>query len=266
MVAPAIIGGAIAAGGSIAGGLLGGKSKAPTIDFAPLIAERRRGATKARELIAGIRPQVAPLDAEYQRRISQIGEAGAENRRTLAQNFLGDLGRGVEAAGLQRANLLRQQIAEAQPEQNRQLLEAGAATGGVRRGAVNRAIQGNVQQNQAALNQLTSALDIGSQEAVNNAVGQIFQTEVGAQLRQQGVDEETARYLAETGRGDIIRELAGGAELESGVSTDIINLLQGQQESNVAASLARAQQQNDLIRSIIGGVSTIGGAIAGRQK
>jgi len=150
-----------------------GSTKVPKADFAPLIEERRRGAEKARALIGDIKNKVSPIDQEFQRRMTELGTQGADMRRKTAQTFLGDLGRGVEAAGLKRANLLRQQILAAQPEQQQALLEAGAATGGVRRGATARSLQANVQQNQAALNQLTAALDIGSQEAINTALGSV---------------------------------------------------------------------------------------------
>lgn len=252
----AVIGGLISGGGAVAGSLLGkGKSqKAP--DVTPLIEEKRRGTAKGRALLAEIAGRNQPIFNKFQRRMTELGTQGAEMRRKTAQTYLGDLGRGVEATGLKRANLLRQQILSAQPEQQQALLEAGAATGGVRRGATSRALQANVQQNQAALNQLTAALDIGSQEAVNTALGSVFQTEIGAQLRQQGVDEETARYLAETGRGDVIRELAGGAELEAGASNDIINIMQGNLENIAAARLANTQQRNKTLQGLIGGITT----------
>lgn len=237
--------------------------KIPKADFTPLIQERRRGAKKARELIGQIRPENEKIRQEFGRRIGEIGEAGATRRRDTAKTFLGDLGKGVEAAGLKRGNLLRQQILSSQPQQQDALLEAGAATGGVRRGATNRALQQNVQQNQAALNTLTAALDIGSQEAINTALGQVFQTEVGAQLRQQGVDEETARFLAETGRGDVIREFAGGADIEQNKSIDIANIMQSQQESDLARALSKAKVKSARGKALTSLIGTAAGALIG---
>lgn len=266
MVAPAIIGGLISAGGSIAGGLLNKKkSNVPEFNPNPLIEETKRGAREAKRELTQIRPGVRPIGEELQRRISELGVEGSERRRATADQFLRQLGRGTEAAGIKRANLLRQQILQAQPEQQQALLEAGAATGGVQRGATARALQANVAQNQAALNQLTSALDIGSQEAINNALSNIYQTEIGAQLRQQGVDEATAQYLAETGRADIIREFAGLADIAQNKSINIANLLQSANEAEAARALAQAQQQSGLLQSIIGGgLSTIGQIYGGR--
>jgi hypothetical protein len=172
----------------------------------------------------------------------------------------------MQAQGTQQFQQAKQQILGALPELQRAARESAAATGGLQRGAAQQALAAPVAQAGQQLGQVAGDIAVQSQQAQNQALGQIFQGDQGFELQRLGIDQNTARTLLETGRADILQEAMGLVGVEEQLTTDLLGIEQMRQEAEAARAAASANRKAALTSSLLGlGGTVAGGFLAGRK-
>ena len=242
---------------------LGGGST-PTVDFTPLIEERKKSAQKQTGLIQGAYGKLPEFTAPF---VSQRQESIADTqarRQALANAFKAQLGEGLKAQGTEAYQQAQQQILSSVPELQRMARESAAATGGLQRGAALRQIEAPITEAQTQLGDVAGQIALQTREAQNQALQNIFQGDQAFELQRLGIDLDTAQQLLDMGRGDVLNEALQLAGIEAGTATDILNLGQSQLESNLASQLAQQQRRASILGALIGAGGLAAGSYLGR--
>lgn len=241
------------------GGLLG-KKKVKSPDYSGLINTLNASGEKQRGLITGLRPKLEPLANTFTQDRTKLSDDFVTNISGQSNKFVQDSANAATELGEAEGVAGRRRILETQPELQNNLREALAGSGLNRGGA---AVAGATKINQELgrqVGELESNIGIQSLQGKQQAVRDAFQANAGAAEKALGINAETVEKIFATGREDLITEMLQLLQEEQS-RTQTVAGLQGQQLTNdYTAQLARRQNNQDLLSTLLGGASMIGGA------
>lgn len=239
----------------IFGGSSGGS--VPAFNPTPLRDILNKSAETQRSLVNTLPGQLSPFNTELKAKTSQLGTdyvAGTNNRVAEFQKGI------VNPAATEAAVTARQeQNFRGVPAQQQAIREALASTGRLQTGRASNALI------QPVLAAAQDTRDFAADQAFNDEAARRDALKTGLSVNQQadlaklGLDEDTMRTLFESGRGDIIQQVAEQLGIEGDLSQGLFNLENTKQQSDISTAINRANNRAGLRNALLG----IGGQLAG---
>lgn len=261
MVAPLLIaGGALAAGG-LAGQvatMFGKKKKIDTSRQQALIAE---GSDEQKRAIGQMRPESQKLEQTFGQSVDTAQEGATEESRQAAQDFLANYDPLVSSLVQKRKDALKQSTFEALPETVQAAREAGAAGGGLQRGAIQSQLANIPVQAAAEYARGASQLEDTAMTQQLSAREKVYDQGNQMILKNLGIDTATAEAILNSGNSALINELNGLIDESRNRIGSLVGIENFRQSGQMAQDQASAAQKMGLFQSMTGlGASMMGGA------
>jgi len=232
------------------------------------------GAERQKQQVEGAYRATPLLEQKFRKEQQDIGQGFMDTSKQQALEY------GRNLTGIDTADLVKQRQGQAQelafrnlPAAQQAIRENLAATGGLNRGAAVKALQQPVLQ--ASQQAADTSFAIQAQADAENlarkqqAVENLFSTQQGATLQKLGIDKNTAMYLVEQGRGDILDRASALAGIEGSTTQGLLDIEQRRQQYEAAKESAnkakRAQLYSTLGTAAGAGIGALAGGPIGMQ-
>jgi hypothetical protein len=262
MALPVVIGAGLAAGG-LAGSLFGKKKKS-NIDTGYLTGLVNQSTGKQRDIVGQRDVELAPLYDKYKADSAKLGEDYLTSTRGASEQYKKDVaGLGLEdrLASQKAGDLLQKQQFRSVPGQQQAIKESLAATGSLRSGGGRTALAQPTKEAYQNVSDFRTEQEVQNlqQESARKeqAISNVYSTELGAQLTKLGLDKDTMQYLVESGRGDIINRAADLL----GIEQSQLNAMLGIYGLKANEDMANATAENDRRQAIYNSLTGLGGSL-----
>lgn len=257
MVAPLIIGGALAAGG-LAGSLLDKKS-VPKYD--PSLANNlaQQGAQSETNAIGEYGTRQAGVENKFQTGINTTGAAAQQQSRGAASDYLQNFDPITSRIVQDRTDALKRQTLGAVPEAVQAAREAGAAGGGLDRGVTQNALAQIPMQQARQFNEGAASIQSQALQGQLDARSKVFDSSNQLILSKLGIDANSANAILNSGNQALIQQLNDVIDSSRNSIGIQLNADAAAQNSSIGA----AQNENANKQSMYNGLMGVGGAIAG---
>lgn len=260
MVAPLLVAGAALTAGGMAGGLansiFGKKRKIDTRNQQALIAQ---GSDEQKRVIGQMRPETQKLTDAFGQSVDTAQAQREEQSRAAAQDFLSNYDPLASKIVQQRKDALKQSTFEALPETIQAAREAGAAGGGLQRGAIQSQLANIPVQAAAEYAKGVSGLEesamtqqLGAREKVYDQTNQMI-------LKSLGIDTATAESILNSGNQALINELNGLIDESRNRVGSLVSLENFKQSGQLAQDQAAAANR----QAIFQGLTNVGSSMMG---
>jgi hypothetical protein len=251
--------------GGVTSGLLGRKKpKAP--DYTPLINMLNQSYTNKLNTISALRPKTTALNNQYKTDLGNLTSGFVSNIANQGRQYVNDAADASGQLTNASAEAGKKQILSAQPELTQNTREALASSGLNRGGALVSAIEKQNQNAGEQIGNLNTSLQLQNLQNKTQAIKDAFQTNAGAVTSATGLDAAGLQKLLDSGREDLINEAHDLIQAEQDKTSGIAGVMGQQIQSSYAANLAKQNQNQALINSILGGVASTAGQLGTQNQ
>lgn len=242
------------------------KPKVPSFDINALNQQAIETANRRRSVLGGLKTNLAPITEQFKTgREALSARIPAETEANLDRfgQQLQGVGQADRAARTAANIAQREQSFRDVPELQRSIRESLGGSGLLQSGAARSTLARPI------IDAATASRDFSNQNEVARLAGETARTqgfaETGFGARSQalrdrlGLDEETLKFLTESGRGDLINE----ANSLLGIEGDLGRSLESNEQLRQSQDIARAQASAARRGQIISSLGQFGGAALG---
>jgi hypothetical protein len=242
-----------------------GSRRVPSIQTQPFEDIIQKGLAQRNPLIKGLPRQLGAVGSKYQSGVGNLlAKTQAENR-LAGENYIsasadtsGKLANSLGAS-------VNQRILAAQPALAGQLRENLAATGGLQRGAANVAFTNLARDASAQISDAQTGITQQMLADKQAALSKVYGYNEDFLKNELGINAETLNALFQSGRADLVNEVAQLLDESHGAQADRMNIEQLRQTGNIASARADIDSRNAILAALLGGAGTAAGAYAGRK-
>lgn len=247
-----------------------GSPNIPGYDTEKLKGIVGEGYNKRKNLLEGAFGQLPQFGTDYEKKATGIGDTFSNANLGAAEEYqkgLAGLGDEQKAANELSVAANREQNFRQVPEVERRIRDIVGATVGFGSGAaapqlaaptLQAAQQSGDFQNQLEVNRLNEAASNRKE-----GLGTIFSAKQTNALNKMGIDQDTAKMLLETGRGDVLNKALQLSGLEGENAQSLLDIEQLSQSQNIARAQAEAKAKAGRLGAITSLVGTGAGAFFG---
>lgn len=240
----------------------GGGPSIPGYDTARLKGIVTEGYNKRKNLLEGAFGQLPQFGQDYEKKANAIGDQFSNANLGAAEQYqkgLAGLGDEQKAANELSVATNREQNFRQVPEVERRIRDIVGATIGFGSGAaapqlaaptLNAAQQSGDFANQLEVNRLNEA-GANRKEGLRG----VFSAQQQNALTKLGIDQDTAKMLLETGRGDVLQKALQLSGLEGENAQSLLDIEQLKQSNDIAQAQAAAKSR----ASRLGAIASLGG-------
>lgn len=234
-----------------------GSPNIPGYDTGALKGIVQEGYNKRKNLLEGAFGQLPQFGQDYEKKATSFGDQFSNANLGAAEEYqkgLAGLGEEQKAANELSVANNREQNFRQVPEVERRIRDIVGATIGFGSGAaapqlaaptLQAAQQSGDFQNQLEVNRLNQA-------AANRkeGLGTIFNAKQTNALNKLGIDQDTAKMLLETGRGDVLNRALQLSGLEGENAQSLLDIEQLRQSQDIARAQAEAKAKSGRLGAI----------------
>lgn len=253
MVAPLVIGGAVAAGAGLAGGIGQAFKKKPSIDITQQLAQLHSGIGQQQIQNEDLSKNLKPLTQDYRANL-QAALSGQKADFTGAKSdYLGATNNNIEEAkNALRGNLYGSTF-NGLPDALQAVREASAAGGGLRTGSYQKAVNDIGRTTAQTLAQGEGNIQAQGMQMKNDAQTQAFNAFNALESRLSDQQMQGLTKVLDTGREDLIRQYTTSMGLTEQETQGVIDLLNFKQSGQMASDSAADANKMALFNALLGG-------------
>lgn len=256
MVAPLILAGAGLAGAGLAGSLFGNKN-APSVNYQPLIDQINASKQKQTDIASALPGQIQQNSNTYTAGINNALTNYQNSANTTAKNFLSSIGSATDSQGKQLSDVLAQRVLSTTPQQQQALREGLAATGGLQRGAANKAFTDLATTQAQQIGQGQEAIVAQQNQARINALNTVQNMDESVIQNTLGVTKDQLLQVYNSGNQALINEANQLLGIEQTANNDLLGVTAGQINANLAQQQQNNAQQQALYNALLNSGTTL---------
>lgn len=239
------------------------KPKTPSLDTGALTRISQDNEAKQKAIVGGLRGNLSPINANFETKRNALGT----NFQGATEGLVQQYGQDLSAANVADANTrnasnvaFREQSFRDVPEIQRSIRESLGGSGTIGNAAALSALSRPILDANRTSRDFTAQNEING---LNTTAGRSekladtgFNARSGALSTKLGLDDDTIKFLTETGRGDLIDEANSLLGIEDQAGTNRLGIEQARQSSEMAKAAASNARRGQILTSL----GSLGGA------